>query len=155
MKLAAALLALAACASTPAPATCPPPTPASGYDAALAQQLGADEYGMRKYVIAFLKSGTVELPEAETAALMKAHLANIQRMGKEGTLVVAGPFMDDQDVRGIYIFATDSVEEAAALTATDPAVQAKALVMELRPWYGSAAMMQVFTTHERIAKQNP
>jgi hypothetical protein len=28
------------------------------YDSTLAAQLGADEYGMRKYVMAFLKAGT-------------------------------------------------------------------------------------------------
>ena len=36
---------------------------------------------------------------------------------------------------------------------TDPAVQAGRLVMELHPWYGSAALMTVNETHKRVAKK--
>jgi uncharacterized protein YciI len=75
-------------------------------------------------------------------------------MAEQGRLVLAGPFMDDGDIRGIYVFATDDVEQAREWTETDPAVQAGSLVMELHPWYGSAALMKVNDIHERIAKQS-
>ena len=45
-----------------------------------------------------------------------------------------------------------TVEEAKALTATDPAIKAGRLTMELHPWFGSAALRQVNTVHESIAK---
>jgi len=120
-------------------------------DTALARQLGADEYGMKQYVMAFLKSGpNRNQSPAEAERLQKAHLENIGRMANEGKLVVAGPFMDDGEIRGIYIFNVKTVEEAKALTETDPAIQAGRLVMELHPWYGSAALMKVVEIHNSL-----
>jgi uncharacterized protein YciI len=76
-------------------------------------------------------------------------------MAKEGKLAIAGPFLDRGELRGMYIFNVESVAEAEALTKTDPAIQAGALVMELHPWYGSAALQEVNGIHAKIAKKNP
>jgi len=123
------------------------------FDSLLAQQLGADDYGMKQYVMAFLKAGPNRSKDQETAnALQKAHMDNISRMAEAGELVVAGPFLDNGELRGIYIFNVTSIEEAEALTATDPAIKAGSLVMELHPWYGSAALMQLSESHDKIAK---
>lgn len=120
-------------------------------DTALAQALGADDYGMKQYVMAFLKKGpNRDRTPAQAAELQKAHMENIGRLAREGKLVLAGPFMDDGKMRGIYIFNVTTVEEAQELTATDPAIQAGSLVMELHPWYGSAALMQVNEIHESL-----
>lgn len=123
------------------------------YDSLYAQKLGADEMGMRKYVMAFLKRGPNRNQDSVTKAkLQRAHLDNIKRLANEGTLVMAGPFFDDGDIRGIYVFAVDSLSQAEALTNSDPAVKAGSLVMELHEWYGSAAVMEVNRIHEQIAK---
>ena len=125
------------------------------FDAELAAELGADDYGMRRYVMAFLKTGPTPPDDPERAReLQAAHLANIRRMAEEGHLVLAGPFMDDGDIRGIYVFATDDLHEASEWTATDPAVKAGSLVMELHPWYGSAALMKVLDIHPKIARES-
>jgi uncharacterized protein YciI len=124
------------------------------YDSTLARQLGADDMGMRKYVMAFLKKGPNRDQDPATAqAIQRGHMDNITRMANEGKLVVAGPFLDGGDIAGIYIFNVETVEEARALTETDPAIQAGRLVMELHPWYGSAALMTVNETSKRIAKK--
>jgi len=126
----------------------------SGYDESLANELGADDYGMKQYVIAFLKRGpNRDRSEEEAMALQRAHLDNISRMAEEGKLVIAGPFMDDTDLRGIYIFNVKTVAEAEALTKTDPAIKAGSLVMELKPWYGSAALMKVNELHKTLSKK--
>ncbi|MCF7807798.1 MAG: YciI family protein [Candidatus Marinimicrobia bacterium] len=123
------------------------------FNAALAQELGADDYGMSRYVIAFLYAGENREPDSTKAAeLQSAHLKNIRRMAEEGSLVLAGPFLNDGELRGIYIFDVATIEEAQALTETDPAIQAGSLRMELLPWYGSAAIKEVSETHERIQK---
>lgn len=126
------------------------------YDAALAKKLKADEYGMRTYVMAFLKAGPNRnrTPE-EARMLQRAHMENINRMAAEGKLIVAGPFADDGPIRGIYVFDVPTVAEAEALTKTDPAIQAGSLAMELHPWYGSAALMMVNEVHERIQQKKP
>lgn len=123
------------------------------YDSTLAKQLEADDYGMSPYVIAFLKRGPNREPDStKRAALQTAHMNNIQRLIDEGKLVLAGRFMDNGDVRGIYIFNVRTIAEAKALTATDPAVKSGSLEMELHPWYGSAAIKQVNKIHQKITK---
>lgn len=125
------------------------------FDEALAQKYGADDYGMKQYVMAFLKSGPNRNQSKEEAEIIqKGHMANMTVMAEEGKLVLAGPFMDDFEIKGIYIFNTTSIEEAAEWTATDPAIQAGRLEMELHPWYGSAALMEINNLHLIISK-NP
>lgn len=128
---------------------------AVGYDSSLAKEYQADDYGMRPYVMAFLYAGpNREQDSAKAAELQRAHLNNISRMAEEGVLAVAGPFLDDSPLRGIYVFAVADTAAAAALTQTDPAIQSGHLRMELKPWYGSAAIMAVGEIHEKIAKIN-
>jgi len=128
--------------------------PIFSYDSLLAKRLGADKIGMRLYVMAFLKKGPNRNQDStEAARLQEAHLANIHRMAEEGSLVLAGPFMDDGDLRGIYIFNVSTVDSARALTASDPAVKAGRLAMELHPWYSSAALMEVNRIHNTLQKR--
>ena len=125
----------------------------SGYDAELAEKFGADQYGMKKYVIAFLKRGpNQDLDSLKKVELQTAHMQNISRMAEEGKLVLAGPFFGNDDLRGIYVFDVPSVEEAEALTNSDPAIQSGSLVMELREWYGSAALVGINETHKTLMK---
>jgi len=125
------------------------------YDAQLAQKLGADEYGMKTYVMAFLKAGPNRLKDsAARAELQQAHLKNIMRLADEGKLIVAGPFLDNQDIRGIFIFNVSTVEEAKKLTETDPAIKAGSLIMELHPWYGSAALVEASRLHKKVEKKS-
>lgn len=127
---------------------------ASPYDSIKAAQAGADEYGMRPYVMAFLKRGpNRDRSPEEAQELQSAHMKNIGRMAEEGKLVLAGPFMGDGELRGIYIFKVETVEEAEALTSTDPAIQAGSLVMELMPWYGSAALVELNELHAVYTKE--
>lgn len=126
------------------------------YDAALAAKLKADDIGMRTYVIALLKAGpNRNRPADEARRLQAAHMANIDRLAAAGKLVLAGPFEDDGVLRGIYVFDVPTVAEAEALTKTDPAIQAGQLVMELHPWYGSAALMMVNEVHAKLRKPAP
>lgn len=123
------------------------------YDSLSAANYGADRYGMRKYVMAFLKKGpNRDLEPQQAAELQTAHLKNIERLAQEGKLSLAGPFLADGDLRGIYIFNVESIAEAEALTNTDPAIQSGSLEMELKEWYGSAALMAVNDIHQVIAQ---
>ncbi len=74
------------------------------YDAALAQRLGADAHGMRKYVLVVLKTGPKRMPDGpERDAMFKGHFANINRLADAGQLAVAGPFGKGGDWRGLFV----------------------------------------------------
>ncbi len=125
------------------------------YDSLTAKKFGADNYGMKQYVMAFLKRGpNRNLDSAEAVKLQRAHLRNIDKMADDGKLVLAGPFLDDGELRGIYIFNVETVSEAEELTKSDPAIKAGSLIMELKPWYGSAALMAINDIHKTLTKQN-
>lgn len=126
--------------------------PAPRFDAELAKRHGADERGMRRYVLVVLKTGPTRVPDGEArAAMFAGHFANMERLAKEGKLAVAGPFLpSDSGWRGLFIFAVESVDEAKALTETDPVIVNGEMVAEYHPWYGSAALMATAELHERL-----
>ena len=125
------------------------------FDAELARKFGADDYGMRQYVFVVLKTGKAKIEDAEKRKELQAgHMKNISRLAEEGKLVLAGPFMEGGDLRGIYIFNVKTLEEAAELVKTDPAIKAGLFDVEMTRWYGSAALMNVNETHKKIQKKN-
>ncbi|MEZ4518036.1 MAG: YciI family protein [Chloroflexota bacterium] len=69
----------------------------------------------------------------ELAKLQEAHLASNSRLVESGKLILLGPFTDDGYLRGVFVFKTDSLEEAEALAATDPSVQAGRLALSFIP----------------------
>ena len=78
------------------------------------------------------KGGDDKTPEIQE--LQKAHIANIERLAKLGKIIVAGPFGDNGDLRGIFVFRVASLREAQDLCATDPMIKIGRLVVELHPW---------------------
>ena len=135
------------------------PKPNPAYDAELATRLGADEKGMRRYVLALLKTGPNDsqiTDKDKRAELFKGHFAMINRLAGEGKLVLAGPLSDDKkEFRGLYVFNVETVEEAQKLTETDPSIKAGIFKVDFIRWYGSAAVMEVNSIHNRITPQSP
>jgi uncharacterized protein YciI len=86
--------------------------------------------------LAFLVRGDKWTPEKtpQTEAIQKAHMDNINRLADMKKLVVAGPFGDNGTLRGIFVFRVSSLDEARELAATDPAVQAGRLALQIHPW---------------------
>ena len=125
------------------------------YDSLKAAEYGADEYGMKTYVFAFLKKGpNRNFSPKEAAKLQQAHLKNITRLAEKNKLVLAGPYFGDGEIRGIYIFNVDDLDSAKALTETDPAIRAGSLEMELHKWYGTAALMEINDIALSLAKKS-
>ena len=84
----------------------------------------------------FLTRGEKWTPEKTPATeeIQKGHMANINRLAQMKKLIAAGPFGDDGRLRGIFVFRVASLDEVKALVATDPAVQAGRLAMDIHPW---------------------
>jgi len=128
---------------------------APAFDAALASKVGADEHGMRAYVLVILKTGPNKMPAGpERDEMFKGHFANIKRLADEGKLAVAGPFDGVDGWRGMFIFAVKDIDEARALTASDPVIAKGEMVAEFHKYYGSAALMLVPTEHQKVAKKS-
>ncbi len=128
----------------------------SQYNSALAAKLGADPYGMRSYIFATLLTGpndAVITDEAERAELFKGHFANMGRLAEEGKLVLAGPFMEAGEKRGLFILNVETIDEAEALVQSDPSIAAGIFKVEFVKYYGSAALMQVNDVHKTIQEK--
>lgn len=124
------------------------------YDAELAKKLGADDYGMKSYMFVVLTSGSnTTTDKAIIDSCFSGHMGNIQRLVDEGKLIVAGPFQkNDKNYRGLFIFNVATKEEAEALLATDPAVNANLLDYEMYGWYGSAALPEYLEASDKVWK---
>ncbi len=72
--------------------------------------------------------------EAEAQRIQADHLQHIKRMMDERKMLAAGPFTDDGELRGVFVFDTESADEAKAWAAADPAVKAGRLTVEIHPW---------------------
>jgi uncharacterized protein YciI len=128
--------------------------PNPDYDSTLAQKLGADDYGMKSYVLAILKTGSnTTTDQAFIDSCFRGHMNNISRLVDEGKLIVAGPLGKNENTyRGIFIFNVPTIEEAKELVQTDPAVNSKLLDADLYGWYGSAALPEYLGAALKIGK---
>jgi uncharacterized protein YciI len=100
------------------------------------------KYEMTNYVVGFLYKGpkwTAESTE-ETRKIQQGHMANIKRMAETGKLIVAGPFTDNGDLRGMYIFQGVSMEQAREMVDADPAIQAGRMIVRLHPWFAGKGL---------------
>lgn len=128
----------------------------NNYDAALAKSLGADEYGMRSYVLVILKSGTTVVPDgAKRDEMFAGHMANIKQLAKEGKLVFAGPLDGVDGWRGLFVFASSDIETAKGYVANDPVIINGEMVGEYHQLYGSAGLMMMNEIYSKISKKSP
>ncbi|HEY5823271.1 MAG TPA: YciI family protein [Cyclobacteriaceae bacterium] len=84
------------------------------------------------------KADAAQLPKEQNDKIMEGHMANINRLAKEGKLIAAGPF---DGGGGIFIFKSNSIEDVKNWLSTDPGVQANRWNTEILPYqprYGSA-----------------
>jgi len=126
-------------------------------DTSLVKKLGADDYGMKKYIFVILKTGDNKITDKKFIdSCFIGHLSNINRLAALKQLVVAGPFgKNTSDYRGLFILNIASMEEANKLLETDPAIKANLLKAELFPWYGSAALSEYLEAHNKIWRVKP
>ena len=99
---------------------------------------GDTTYVMKRYVFMHLLSGSERSQDSlEAAKIQEQHLAHLNKMADSGKLIVAGPFENGGEYRGLLIFDVETIEEALALEGEDPAVKAKRLKMQAFYWWGA------------------
>lgn len=125
------------------------------FDSVLAKKLGADELGMKSYILVILKTGSANITDSATRAqLFRGHFDNMNKLAEEGKLVVAGPInANEQNYRGIFLFNVDNVSEAKELMKGDPTVVQQIFEPLFFQFYGSAALQELPELHKRIQKK--
>ncbi len=125
------------------------------YDSTLANQLGADERGMKTYVLVILKTGPADIQDKEMRdSLFAGHFSNMDRLAAAKKLVAAGPFFEnDRQYRGLFLYDVKTIDEARELLEGDPTVTSGIFEVELYRWYGSAALPVYLETAEKITKK--
>ncbi len=119
-------------------------TASTAYDAKLAAELGADEYGMRSYVVVLLKTGPAEITDPDRLdELFAGHLANIARLAQAGELVLAGPLDGVGGKRGLLILNAPDIDAAREMLEMDPSVAAGIFDPEFSQFYASAGLMRM------------
>jgi metallo-beta-lactamase class B len=104
---------------------------------ALPQVVPSAQSPSSPYFLVFLKRlpTAPQLSKEAGEQLQEAHMANIRKMSAEGRLVMAGPFIDDTTLRGVFVFKAASREQAQAWADDDPTIKAGRLLAELHgPW---------------------
>lgn len=123
---------------------------------ALALPLGADEPppvpGMSSYRFGFLRKGPGWTAQRtpRTDSIQAGHMANINRMAREGKLLAAGPLLDGGYLRGILIFPADSAIRPHDEVGQDPAVASGRLALDLYSW---SAPTGIGEPYKAMAKQ--
>lgn len=91
---------------------------------------------MKRYWLVLLKKGKNRNQDSASVAKIQAgHIANINRLAKEGKIIMAGPMGTDGDLRGIFIMNCKDSAEVEQFVRTDTAVITGRLKMEYYPWW--------------------
>ena len=76
----------------------------------------SDSPSMIQYFVALLYSGSArDADDAEIRRIQAAHRNRIRELSDSGEMVLAGPFGDDGELRGLFVYDVASMEEAEAL----------------------------------------
>jgi uncharacterized protein YciI len=109
------------------------------------------------YQFGLLVRGPTWTPERtpRTDSIQAGHMANIGRMAQTGKLLGAGPFLEDGPLRGVFIFKADSMGEARALAAPDPAIATGRLELRLHTWLGPKGIGEKYRQRAKLRPDKP
>ena len=99
---------------------------------------GDTTFVMKRYVFMHLLAGPERSQDStEASQIQQQHLAHLNKLAESGKLVMAGPFQDGGNHRGLLIFDVETIAEAERLESEDPAVQKGRLKMQSFYWWGA------------------
>jgi uncharacterized protein YciI len=99
---------------------------------------------MTTYVMGFLVKGPAWTQDKspELAKLQQNHIVHIFSLIDSDKAAIVGPFLDNQEIRGIIVFNTNSIELARTWESDDPAIQAGRFSMQYTKWFAGKGIMK-------------
>lgn len=99
----------------------------------------------RDYTFVFIKTGARQGPltKEENERIFGGHFANMEKLWREGRLLLAGPYgkeRSDKALRGVFVFDTADRAAAKAWAETDPGFQASVFRFEYATLSTTAAL---------------
>jgi uncharacterized protein YciI len=90
------------------------------------------------YYVGFLRLGPnpPAMSQEEGQKLQAAHMAHMEQMHRQGYLVGAGPVIGSPNMRGVFIFQTETLDKAREQGNSDPTVKINRLVIDYHAWRG-------------------
>jgi uncharacterized protein YciI len=97
-----------------------------------------DEYDMGLMQMVLLRSAGWKPPDAAASErVRREHRAHVDALVEAGKVALAGEVADDEPLREILVFKTQSAEEVRAAVAAFPGVAAGALSPEFLTWFAA------------------
>jgi uncharacterized protein YciI len=102
-----------------------------------AQQKPEPEHKLVEFHMALLKHGPKWTAEenADTKRLHQQHVEYVMSLLDSGKAIIAGPFTDNGEIDGVFVFRAKSAAEAKAWAEADPSVASGFRVAEMHPWW--------------------
>ena len=96
----------------------------------------AEQSSIKQFFFVMLLKGPRRNQDSITAAgIQEGHMSNIRRLAGMGKILVAGPFGDEGNWKGLFIFDCKTSQEVEDYLKTDPAVISGRLTYEIHPWW--------------------
>jgi uncharacterized protein YciI len=89
---------------------------------------------------------------ARTDSIQAGHMANIGRMWEHGALLVAGPFENGNELRGVFVFRPGD-DPLDSLMAGDSAIATRRLECRLYPWLAPPGIGEDYRRSHEQAKR--
>jgi len=121
------------------------------YETNMVAAPGADDHGMKAYVLVILKTGDNPITKQPIpGSIFIGRMNNIRSMADEGKMMIAGHlFPNDNAYRCNFILNTTSPEDACGWVNTDRAVKSKVMDAELYKWYAWASPPAYHEVHNK------
>jgi len=95
----------------------------------------------KKYWMVMLRSDVNSQQDpATTSQLRDAHISSVRNLAKEGKLIVASPFSENEELQDVIIVECNDSLEVVTLLQQDSAVAAGWLKAEIRPCWTAKSM---------------
>lgn len=95
------------------------------------------QYDMKLIQLVLLRDAQQppKIADSKREELFSKHLSHVESLWKRRTALMAGPFEHAEPLRGLVLLDVKTAEEAMAIMASDPLVEAKLLELEIKPWF--------------------